>query len=96
MKRTVAALTLVVALFGSPLLASAAEQTVTLNVPMWCASCPYIVKRTLAEVPGVLDVNVLYGDQVAVVRFDDDKTDIAALTQATADIGFPSEPLATN
>ena len=96
MKRTVAALTVVVALFGSPLLASAAEQTVTLNVPMWCASCPYIVKRTLAEVPGVLDVNVSYDDQVAIVRFDDDKTDVSALTQATADVGFPSEPLATN
>lgn len=96
MKRTVAALTLIAALFGSPLLSSAAEQTVTLNVPMWCASCPYIVKRTLAEVPGVLDVNVSYDDQVAIVRFDDDRTNVTALTQATADVGFPSEPSATN
>jgi len=96
MKRTVAALTVVIALFGSPLLASAAEQTVTLNVPMWCGSCSYIVKRTLAEVPGVLDVNVSYDDQVAIVRFDDDRTNVTALTQATADVGFPSEPSATN
>ena len=96
MRRTVAALTLVAALFGSALPVSAAEQTVTLKVAMWCASCPYIIKRTLAEVPGVLDVNVSYDDQVAIVRFDDDETDVTALTQATADVGFPSEPLATN
>ncbi len=96
MRRTVAALTLVAALFGSALQASAAEQTITLKVAMWCASCPYIIKRTLAEVPGVLDVNVSYDDQVAIVRFDDDKTDVSALTQATADVGFPSEPMATN
>ena len=83
-------------LLGGSLPALSAEQTVTLSVDLWCPSCSYIVKRTLAEVPGVLDVNVLYGDQVAVVRFDDDKTDVTALTQATADVGFPSEPLATN
>ena len=76
--------------------AVSAEQTVTLSVDMWCASCPYIIKQTLARVPGVLDVIVSYDDQVAIVRFDDDRTDVAALTQATADVGFPSEPLATN
>ena len=32
----------------------------------------------------------------AIVRFDDDTTDVTALTQATADVGFPSKPLATN
>jgi mercuric ion binding protein len=76
--------------------ASADERTVTLKVPMWCASCPYIIKQTLATLPGVLDVNVSYDDQVAIVRFDDDKTDVTALTQATADVGFPSKPLGTN
>ncbi len=76
--------------------ALAAEQTVTLKVKMWCPSCPYIVKRSLAKVPGVLDVNVSYDDQVAIVRFDDRKTGVATLTQATADVGFPSAPLATN
>ena len=68
----------------------------TLSVGMWCPSCSYIIKRTLAEVPGVQDVSVSYDDQVAIVRFDDDKTDVTALTQATAEVGFPSEPLATN
>ncbi len=76
--------------------ALAAEQTVTLKVKMWCPSCPYIVKRTLQDVAGVLDVNVSYDDQVAIVRFDDDTTDVTVLTQATEEVGFPSEPLATN
>ncbi|MCH7554579.1 MAG: cation transporter [Proteobacteria bacterium] len=84
-----------VLLGGSPP-ASAAEQTVTLSVDMWCASCPYIIKQTLARVPGVLDVAVSFDDQVAIVQYDDDMTDVAALTQATADVGFPSELQATN
>ena len=83
-------------LLGGTQPALSAEQTVTLSVDMWCASCPYIIKRTLAQVPGVLDVKVSYDDQVAIVRFDDDTTDVTALTQATADVGFPSKPLATN
>ncbi len=61
--------------------ALAAEQTVTLKVKMWCPSCPYIVKRSLAKVPGLLDVNVSYDDQVAIVRFDDRKIGVATLTK---------------
>ncbi len=83
-------------LLGGSLPAYSAEQTVTLSVDMWCPSCSYIIKRTLAEVPGVLVVKVSYDDQVAIVRFDDEKTGVSALTQATADVGFPSEPLLTN
>ena len=83
-------------LFGANPPALSAERTITLSVKMWCASCPYIIKQTLTQVPGVLDVAVSFDDQVAVVQFDDDETDVSALTQATADIGFPSEPLATN
>ncbi len=94
--RTLTAIAFLPVLLGSSLPAFSAEQTVTLSVNMWCPSCPYIIKRTLAEVPGVLDVNVSYDDQVAIVRFDDDRTDVTALTQATADVGFPSKPLATN
>ncbi len=83
-------------LLGGNLPALSAEQTVTLSVDLWCPSCSYIIKRTLAKVPGVLVVKVSYDDQVAIVRFDDDKTNVTALTQATADVGFPSKPLATN
>ena len=96
MKRTALAVVLSAALFVSAAPSLAAEQAVTLSVKMWCPSCPYIVKRSLARVPGVLKVNVAYEDQVAVVRFDDEKTNVAALTQATADVGFPAKSLATN
>ncbi len=96
MRQSFAALALSAALLGSPLPALAAEQAVTLSVDMWCPSCPYIVKRSLEEVVGVLDVDVSYRDQTAVVRFDDDKTTVAALTEATGSIGFPSTPLVTD
>jgi mercuric ion binding protein len=96
MKRTALALVLTATLFASAAPSLAAERTVTLSVKMWCPTCPYIAKRTLAKVPGVLDVNVSYDDQVAIVQFDDQKTGVAALTRATAGVGFPSELLAVN
>jgi mercuric ion binding protein len=73
--------------------ALAGEQTVTLNVDnLFCASCPYIVKQTLAGIPGVNEVEVSYKEKTAVVTFDDNQTDVAALTAATTDAGFPSRP----
>jgi len=79
---------------GSLLAASSAfagEQTVTLKVSgMTCASCPYIVKRTLAAVDGVSAVKVSFAGKTAVVTFDDSKTQVAALTTATTNVGFPS------
>ncbi len=92
MKRPLLALVVSVALFGLASPALSAEQTVTLSVGLWCPSCTYIVTRTLQGVDGVLNVRVSYEDQVAVVTFDDDKTDVTALTEATASVGFPSKP----
>ena len=79
-------------LIGAPG-AAAGERTVTLRVPMYCATCPYIVQRTLERVAGVVAVTTSYREQSAVVTFDDDRVDVAALTAATAGIGFPSEPV---
>ncbi len=71
--------------------ALADEQTVTLAVDnLFCVTCPYIVKQTLARIDGVSAVEVSYQEKTAVVTFDDAKTDIAALTTATGDAGFPS------
>ncbi len=71
--------------------ALAGEQTVRLNVEnMTCATCPYIVKRSLEDVDGVLEVAVSYEEHQAIIRFDDGKTDTAALTRATTGYGFPS------
>lgn len=95
MRRSLATLVLSVALLGAGSPALAAEQTVTLAVDLWCPSCTYIVTRSLQRVDGVLDVAVSYEDQVAVVTFDDERTGVAALTQATASLGFPSRPVAS-
>ncbi len=93
MKRTALAFVLSAALFASVPPSVAAERTVTLGVKMGCPTCPYIVKRSLARVAGVMDVRVSFGDQIAIVRFDDQKTSVGTLSQATADVGFPSKPL---
>ena len=71
--------------------ASAGEQTVTLAVKnMTCASCPYIVKNSLVAVPGVSKAEVSFEDKSATVTFNDEKTSITALTEATANAGYPS------
>ncbi len=91
MKRLIslAALTLGVLL---PAAANAGEQTVKLAVEnMTCASCPYIVKQTLAAVPGVSKVDVSFEAQSATVTFDDQKTAVTALAEATAKAGYPSK-----
>ena len=92
MKRTLAACLTTLALTASP--AFAGKKTVTLTVEnMTCASCPYIVQKTLAGVPGVIHAEVTLKNKAAVVTFDDTKADLAALTAATADVGFPSHPV---
>lgn len=71
--------------------AFAGEQTVTLQVDgMTCAACPYIVKQTLVDVEGVRSVDVSFADKSAVIIYDDSKTEVAALTDATTVMGFPS------
>jgi periplasmic mercuric ion binding protein len=71
--------------------ATAAERTVTFAVDgMTCASCPYIVRTALQDLPGVARTEVSYAEKTAVVTFDDARTTVAVLTQATADVGFPS------
>jgi len=71
--------------------ALAAQQTVTLSVPgMSCAACPITVKKALSKVAGVGKAEVDYENRQATVTFDDAKTDVAKLTGATADAGYPS------
>ena len=75
--------------------AFAAIQTVTLAVPdMNCAVCPITVKKALLKVKGVKTVEVDFDHRKAAVKFDDAQTNIAALTQATAEAGYPSSALA--
>ena len=76
---------------SSPLLA--AERTITLAVQnMDCAECPFIVRKSLEAVPGVAKVSVSFRDKTAIVSYDDAKADVAALTAATINAGYPSAP----
>ena len=61
------------------LTAAAKPQTVTLDVPtMNCVTCPFTVKKSLQNVAGVS------------VTFDDEKTTVKALIDATTNAGYPS------
>ena len=69
----------------------AAPQTVTLSVPgMTCAACPVTVKQALSRVSGVDKIGVSLERKEVVVSFDDTKTNVAALTKATENAGYPS------
>ncbi|WFC40266.1 mercury resistance system periplasmic binding protein MerP [Pseudoxanthomonas sp. SE1] len=88
MKKLATVLVLALA-FTAP--AWAALKTVTLTVDgMYCASCPITVKRGLSKVEGVTKIEVNYEAKEVVVTFDDAKTTLKALTDATANAGYPS------
>lgn len=77
-----------------PGVADATERTVTLAVEnMTCATCPPIVRKSLARVPGVGKAEVSAEKNTATVQFDDEKTTVAALIEATTKAGYPSRPL---
>ncbi len=88
MKRLATVLTLALA-FSAP--SWAATKTVTLVVPgMTCSACPITVKKALSKVQGVTETDVNLDKKEAQVTFDDAKTNVAALTQATKNAGYPS------
>lgn len=91
MKNYLAAAGLIALLFVTgPLLAG--EKTVTLDVEgMTCASCPYMVKKSLTKIDGIKNVDVSLETKLAVVTYDDAKTNIDTMTKATLEAGFPSK-----
>src|SRR5262249_52155331 len=57
-----------------------APQTVVLDVQnMTCALCPVTVKKSLQQVPGVADAKIDLEKKTATVKFDPDRTSVAAL-----------------
>lgn len=69
----------------------AATKTVILSVPgMTCEACPITVKKALSKVAGVQKAEVSFENREAVVTFDDAKTHTEAMTNATANAGYPS------
>ncbi|MEO5765408.1 MAG: mercury resistance system periplasmic binding protein MerP [Casimicrobiaceae bacterium] len=81
-----------VALVAAPFSVNAgAPRTVVLDVQnMTCSLCPLTVKGALGRVPGVAGATIDLATRTATVRFDPDKADVAALTKATTNAGFPS------
>jgi mercuric ion binding protein len=77
--------------FTAATTASAGVRTVTFSVEnMSCASCPYIVKTSMAAVPGVAKVEVSFEKKAATVTFDDAKTTTDAIAAASTDAGYPA------
>ncbi len=69
----------------------AARQTVTLSVTgMTCAACPITIKKALNKVEGVENIKVNLEKKEALVTFDDAKTNVQALIEATKNAGYPS------
>jgi mercuric ion binding protein len=84
----------VFALIASVMTASTAfagERTLTFAVDnMTCASCPYIVKTSMAAVPGVERVAVSFQAKTATVTFDDAKTNADTIAAASMNAGYPA------
>ena len=71
----------------------AGERTITFAVDnMTCASCPYIVKSSMAAVPGVAKLAVSFEAKTATVTFDDTKTNPDAIAAASTKAGYPAHP----
>lgn len=89
--RIIRALMVAGAMFAFPMMAVAEDQSVTLKVTgMTCSSCPYQVQSALKRVQGVKAATATLATHEAVVQFDDAVTNVAALTKATTEAGFPS------
>ncbi len=72
--------------------ALAGEQTITLAVEgLSCPSCYFIVKRSIARVPGVNSVDLSVVTNIATVTFDDTIASAEAISNATDANGFPSK-----
>ena len=92
MKKRSSTIALIVSMMTTPA-AFAAERIVTFGVDnMTCASCPYIVKTTMAAIPGVAKVTVSFEAKSATVTFDDAKTSTDAIAAASMNAGYPAHP----
>lgn len=71
--------------------ALAAQKVVILDVPgMNCPVCPITVKKALEKVPGVTHASASLEKKEAVASYDDSKTDVEKLLDATFDAGYPA------
>lgn len=73
------------------------ERTARIEVGnIYCASCPYIVRSVLEQVPGVAVQKMAYvGDTTieVMVRYEDETVSVEDLVAATDGVGFPARPV---
>ena len=87
----IAGIGLLLSMLGLSGVVLADPKTVTLSVPgMTCSACPITVKKALQNVAGTEKVAVTYEPKEAVVTFDDSKTTVEKLREATTKAGYPS------
>lgn len=69
----------------------AAQKTVTLDIPgMDCEICPITVRVALKKLPGVISATATPETKEEVVVYDDAKTNIKQIINATTQAGYPS------
>lgn len=79
-----------IAAFAAPDWAAVRTEALVIS-DMAYAAGPITVTTSLSRLPGVNRVAVDFADKLAVVRYDDRKTDIAALENATKkNAGYPA------
>ena len=92
MNKLIFLLILTVSLPFTSAYAAVSSKTVVLDVPgMTCKFCPITIRKALKKVPGVISAKAEYKNKTATVTFDPSKTNVDALTKATANAGYPSK-----
>jgi copper chaperone CopZ len=65
------------------------NQNVTINVPdMHCDSCPKLIKISLLEIDGVVEVSASLDSKTVIVNFDPQKTSTDVLINSIHEIGY--------
>lgn len=68
------------------------EKTVTFKITgMTCAGCSNTIYKALKEANGVIDHSVEYPGDVAIIEFDDTKTNVEALKKVIEKKGYKVE-----
>ena len=57
-----------------------------------CAACVWLIEQRIARVPGVLGIDINYATHRAQVRWDTQRTRLAAILEAVAAIGYRAQP----
>jgi mercuric ion binding protein len=71
------------------------DRTVTFAIEnMSCALCPVTVKKAMADVPGVSNVEVSLETNTATVVFDASTVSASDVAAASTNAGYPAEPVA--